>query len=164
MQEEYKTIEGYENYEISNVGNVKSKKTGKILKQSLHNGYYAVSVSKNSKSKHLDIHRILALSFIPNPNNKSCVDHINRMKTDNALENLRWCSNSENHYNIDTKKNNTSTCTGVSHDKKSNKWKVRITINGKEKHIGYYQTFDEAVIVRKEQEAIHYKEFQAIHM
>ena len=89
MQEEYKTIEGYENYEISNLGNVKSKKTGKILKQSLHNGYYAVSVSKNSKSKHLDIHRIIALSFIPNPNNKSCVDHINRMKTDNSLENLR---------------------------------------------------------------------------
>jgi hypothetical protein len=57
--------------------------------------------------------------------------------------------------------NNTSTCTGVHYDKSKNKWGVRIAINGKSKYIGRYPTFDEAVKIRKEQEAIHYKEFQA---
>ena len=159
--EEYKTIEGYENYEISNLGNARNKKTDKILKQVLHNGYYCIQVSKNNENKNLRVHRLIALSFIPNSNNKYCVDHINRIKTDNRLENLRWSTHSENQMNKSKHSNNTSTCTGVHYDKSKNKWQVRIQINGKRKHIGYYQTFEEAVKIRKEQEKIHYKEFQA---
>ena len=159
--EEYRAIEEYENYEISNLGNVRNKKTGRILKQALRNGYHFIQVSKNNEKKNMKIHRLVALYFIPNPNNKSCVDHINRIKTDNRLDNLRWCSNSENSMNKSKHSNNTSTCTGVHYDKSKNKWVVRIVINKKEKHIGLYSTFDEAVKIRKEQEAIHYKEFQA---
>ena len=160
--EEYRTIEEYENYEISNLGNVRNKKTGNILTQILrYDGYYCVNVRKNSKPKNLSIHRLIALSFIPNPSNKPFVDHVNRSRSDNRLENLRWCTRSENQMNKSKHSNNTSTYTGVSYNKSNNKWKVRIAINGKKKHIGYYTNFDEAVIARKEQEKIHYKEFQA---
>ena len=144
--EEYKTIEGYEHYEVSNLGNVRNKTTGKILKQSLKNRYCEVLLSKNLKKKMFFVHHLVATAFIPNPESTSCVVHINRIKRDNKFENLKWFS---------------KTCTGVYYDKSRDKWKVRIAINGKKKHIGYYQTFDEAVKVRKEQEAIHYKEFQA---
>jgi len=159
--EEYKVIDGYDNYEISNMGKVRNIKTGLILKQQLHNGYYYVGLCKNSRIKLFDIHRLIASYFIPNPNNKRCVDHIDRNKLNNEIGNLRWVSSSENNMNRTISPKNTSTCAGVTFDKKLNKWKVRIRINGKEKHIGYYTNFEDAVKVRKEQEDIHYKEFQA---
>jgi len=94
--------------------------------------------------------------------NKICTDHVDRNKFNNNISNLRYATYSENNKNASIKKNNTSTCTGVYFHKKSNKWNVKITINGKLKHIGLYDNFDDAVTIRKKQETIHYKEFQAI--
>ena len=162
MEEVYKVIDGYENYEISNLGNVRNKKTGKILKQELRNGYFSVGLCvDNGIRKKLTIHRLIALQFIPNPHSKPFVDHINRMKTDNSLENLRWATQFENNKNRTINLNNTSTQTGVSFNKRKKKWEVKISINGKNKHIGLYTNFDDAVAARKEQEVIHFKEFQA---
>ena len=163
MQEEYKTVDDFEDYEVSNYGNVKNKKTGRILKQGLNKwGYYIVGLSKNGIRVTCKVHRLIGLSFIPNPEEKKCIDHIDRNKINNVVQNLRWATHSENNTNITTRKDNTSTHTGVIYHKRLKKWQVSICINGLRKHIGSYIDFDEAVRVRTEQEAIHYKEFQAI--
>lgn len=109
--EEWKTIEGFENcYEISNLGRVKSlqrkakKRNGqeiiiweKILKPHKDTkGYLQVELKKEFKRKICVIHRLVAKAFIPNPKNKPQVNHINGIKTDNRVENLEWCSGSEN--------------------------------------------------------------------
>ena len=102
MQEIWKDIPGYENYQISNLGNVKSLnylRTGKekLLKPGLSSsGYYFVPLCKNGEKKYFRVHRLVALAFIPNPDNKPCVDHINGDRLDNREKNLRWCTNKEN--------------------------------------------------------------------
>jgi hypothetical protein len=159
--ETYKSIKDYDNYEVSNMGNVRNKKTGLILKHSLQNGYYCVGLSTNGKSKNFRVHRLIALHFISNPDNKLFVDHINRIRTDNSINNLRWATPSENQMNKSVQKNNNSTKTGVYYDKHINRWLVKMYINGIQKHIGNYLNFEDAVIARKEQENIHHKEFQA---
>ena len=87
-------------YEITRCGKVRRiYKNGKIhyIKPSLaNNGYLHITVNKR---KRYSIHRILATLFIPNPDNKPCVDHINRIRTDNRLCNLRWATHQENCYN-----------------------------------------------------------------
>jgi hypothetical protein len=94
-------ITGYENYLIYDDGRVFSKKTNKFLKYNKSNtGYYDVQLYKNKKSKHLSIHRLIGLHYIPNPQNLPQVDHINRIRTDNRIENLRWVSISKNNSNI----------------------------------------------------------------
>ena len=112
MEEEiWKPIKGYEGlYEISNLGRVKSlnyKGTGKekILKNTENSkGYLMVCLTKNGKQKLFKIHRLVAEAFIPNPENKPCIDHINTIKNDNRVENLRWVTNEENNNNPLTKK------------------------------------------------------------
>ena len=143
----YKIIKKFENYEISNFGNVKNIKTGRILKPVINsNGYLQVILSKDKKKYTHYVHRLLAQNFIPNPNNKLCIDHINNDKLDNSLTNLRWASFSENNRNKSMYKNNTSGIKGVSWSKISNKWQVQLN----NKHFGFYETKEEAIKVRKE--------------
>ena len=109
--EEWKAIKGYEGlYEVSNLGRVKSlerkvkhpivrEKTikEKILKYNIdNNGYLYVTLYKDGKSKSFKVHRLVAIAFIPNPNNKPDIDHINTNKKDNRIENLRWVTKEEN--------------------------------------------------------------------
>jgi hypothetical protein len=92
-------IDGFPNYEISNKGRIYNNETGVLLKPRKDaNGYYKVDLYKNKK-KTITIHRLVAIAFIANPKNLPEVDHINRIKTDNRLENLRWVSSSENRIN-----------------------------------------------------------------
>ena len=163
MEEEYKVIPGFDNYQISNFGNIKNIKTSKSLKPwNNGQGYLQVDLCQNGKSNKLKIHRLVAESFIPNIDNKNCVDHIDRVRDNNCVNNLRWATKEENSRNKSINKNNTSTCSGVSYLKRNKKWMVRICIEGKEKYIGSYCNFEEAVKMRKEQEEIYYKEFKAI--
>ena len=112
MEEEvWKPIKGYEGlYEISNLGRVKSLNyrgtgKGKILKNiEDRKGYLKVCLTKNGRHKIFRVHRLVAEAFIPNPENKPCVDHINTIKNDNRIENLRWVTNKENNNNPLTKK------------------------------------------------------------
>ncbi len=100
MYEIFKDIKGYEGlYQVSNLGRVKSFNRGKerILKPCLDRyGYFHVTLSKNGKQKGCTIHRLVATTFIPNPNNLPQINHIDGNKTNNKIENLEWCTAQEN--------------------------------------------------------------------
>lgn len=101
----WKDIDGYEGlYQVSNLGRVKSlPKNGRasvIRKFSFDkDGYYKLFLWKDGVPKCKKVHRLVAEHFIPNPENKPCTDHINTIKTDNRVENLRWCTTLENNRN-----------------------------------------------------------------
>jgi len=89
-------IQDYENYSISDKGNVMNNKTKKILKNHItHYGDVRVGLSINKKTKQFMIHRLMALCLIPNPKNKKYVKHIDGNKLNNSIENLKWVSYNE---------------------------------------------------------------------
>lgn len=108
----WKQIPGYENcYEASESGeirsvdriipyprdeNYKSFLTGRLMSQCDCDGYLIVHLSNNGVKKNHTVHRLIALTFIPNPENKRTINHINGIKTDNRVENLEWASYKEN--------------------------------------------------------------------
>ena len=99
----------YPNYLIYEDGRVQNKKTKRFLKpQTDTAGYLNIIVSKNNKKKHFSIARLVGLYYIPNPELKQEIDHINRDKKDNRIENLRWATRCENNINRSNNKNNTS--------------------------------------------------------
>ena len=89
--EEWKKIDGFPHYEVSDQGNIKSLYSGKILKPSVRNDeYLMVNLHKDCKCFPKLVHRLVAQAFVPNPQGKPTVDHINMNKQDNRAVNLRW--------------------------------------------------------------------------
>tara|TARA_R110000823_G_scaffold45957_1_gene118270 strand:- start:294 stop:782 length:489 start_codon:yes stop_codon:yes gene_type:complete len=146
----FKKIEGYDNYSISLEGEVRNDKTNKFLKPVLHDGYYRIVLCKNGKPKAHSLHRLIAIAFIQKEEGRDCVDHIDNNRTNNSLENLRWCSKKENNQNRSLSNKNTSGVKGVHFEKKSQKWRVQINIDGKQIRLGYFKTLEEATLVRRE--------------
>lgn len=126
FSEIWKPVKGFEGlYEVSNMGNVRSVghnvcfldygkyidfyRDGKLLKLTVNKqGYCVVCLYDASikKAKLYKVHRLVAETFIPNVENKPMIDHINTIKTDNRVENLRWCSQKENCNNPLTREHN----------------------------------------------------------
>ncbi|CAL6048759.1 Conserved_hypothetical protein [Hexamita inflata] len=104
--EDFYPIEGYDNYEITKNGQVRNIETQKILKQSDQNKdkYLLVSLYDKQKDKFIKyyVHRLVAQTFLENPNNLPQVDHKNRNNQDNRIENLRWINKSNNCKNKST--------------------------------------------------------------
>jgi len=101
-QEIWKDIPRYEGYYMaSNLGRIKSIKRqgspGNIRKPRLqHKGYLKLNLNKNGNGKMEFVARLIAKTFIPNPENYNQVNHINGIKIDNRAHNLEWCNNSQN--------------------------------------------------------------------
>lgn len=94
VREHWIEVKGYSDYEVSNFGRVRNKKTGKILSQSLNRkgGYNRVSLN----GEHKYVHRVVADSFYEGDHSKMDVNHIDGNKNNNDLRNLEWCTRKEN--------------------------------------------------------------------
>ena len=158
--ETWKIIDGYEHYSVSSFGRIYSRFKNIMLKPGKHNkGYHLVRLYKNNKGKIFKVHRLVAIAFIPNPNDKEIVDHIDGNNTNNHISNLRFASNKENSYNRRKQTNNTSGHKGVSYEKQYNKYRAKISIDGEVKHIGYFDTAEEASHVYEAKAKIVHKEY-----
>ena len=112
MNEEWKLIDGFKNYEVSNLGNVRSLSqkrklkdgsikviSGKLLTKQTgwNNKYLCVGLYDDNKKYHrLPIHRLVAKTFIPNPNNYPVINHVDGDTSNNKIDNLEWCTQSHN--------------------------------------------------------------------
>jgi hypothetical protein len=150
----WKDIKGYEGiYEISNKGRVKSlerevgngKTFKKLIKERILTnslgirGYYTVKLSNNGKSKISTVHRLIARAFLEDWNESLQVDHINGIKTDNSIRNLRMVSHMQNNQGFRTKRKGcTSKYRGVSKHNTCDRWTARIKVEDKHKHLGLF--------------------------
>jgi len=139
----YKEIEGYPNYLIYEDGRIWSKYKDVWLKPYKDQGYYRVGLWNNCKRKKFRVHRLLALHFIPNPENKPCVDHKDGVTTNNNLSNLRWVTKHENECNQVNAKG-----VRLRHDTRRKRWEACWSVDGKEKK-KYFLTEEEALQHRK---------------
>lgn len=94
MFEIWKDISGYENeYQVSNLGRIKSLKSSLILKPMIAtNGYLIACLWKHNKQKKICVHRLVANAFLSNPNSYTDVNHIDENKKNNSVSNLQWCT------------------------------------------------------------------------
>ena len=136
-------IEGFEDYLIYEDGRVWSKKKskGRFLKHGINNiGYVQVTLCKDGKTKTKTIHRLLGKAYIPNPENKPEIDHIDNNRQNNNISNLRWVTKRENQLN----KGAYGEVKFKGVYKHGNRFRAHIAVDGKMKHIGCYDTAEEA--------------------
>lgn len=139
IEEIWKDIPNYEGlYQVSNLGSVKSSKNNLPVKRWINKGYFSSSLYKDGKVKRFRVHQLVAMAFLNHMpcGHKLVVNHKNFVKTDNRADNLEIITQRQN----SNKKhiNHSSNYTGVSWDKRRNKWESYIRISGKKKHLGYF--------------------------
>ena len=131
MAELWTEVATHTNYEVSSLGQVRNSGTGRVLKGTVNsNGYLKVDLSQDGRKTTCRIHRLVAQAFLENPEGKEHVDHINRVPTDNRLENLRWATHSENQRNTGRHSDNTSGFKNIDTEfkngGKNEYWRIRI--------------------------------------
>ena len=135
-------IPGYEKYRVFQDGRVWSGKRapGQFLKpRGNTKGYHEVTLFRDGKAKRMRVHRLIAMAYIANPDNKLEVDHINQVKSDNRIENLRWATKSENGQNTGKQINNKSGHKSISYEKSQDRWQFKKMIN-KKRNLKYFGT------------------------
>jgi hypothetical protein len=134
----------YENYSINKNGDLINNKKQKLLRAWYNRGGYKCFTLRNwglNIKRNLTMHRLLGLSFIPNPNNYPCIDHIDRNVKNNNLNNLRWCSHQMNTINRICKN---PLGRGIEYSRNKQRFYVNLWRNRKKKYIGVYDTIEEA--------------------
>ena len=96
MVEEWRPIQDFPNYNVSNLGNIKNITNDKMLNPCVKGGYYHISLVNDTNKQNFKVHRLIALAFIENPENKSDVNHKDKNKLNNHLSNLEWMTRREN--------------------------------------------------------------------
>ena len=163
--EHWASIDGYLNYQVSWWGRVTNTKTGRILKPGTSShGYRYVALSKNGKVKTHYIHQLVAREWVPNPEEKKCVDHRDGDRINNHFENLRYATHSENNRHRSKRANTTSMYYGVSWQKNAGKWRAQIQIDGRRKNLGCFTDEKQAAEVFNTAAAEFYKEFRKINV
>lgn len=135
-----------------------NKRLGSTMKPHKKHGYVHITVSLRSERKVILAHRLawyIVYGEVP-----SELDHINRVRDDNSIDNLRSCNRTQNSMNRRVRGDNTSGFTGVHYDKKTNKWIARININGKRKRVSYSTCPAVALSMRKIAENKYYGDYK----
>lgn len=125
---EWREIPDFPEYEVSTEGQIRNKKSGTLRVLDLNSrGYYRIRVQRKGEYHRLMVHRCVAKAFIPNPDNKKIIDHIDGNPRNNKLSNLRWTTHSENMLNqkIRTNKQHSKYKNVVKQGKKF-RWKITI--------------------------------------
>lgn len=151
-KEIWKYVKGYDNrYMVSSLGRIKSMprlkvKNERILKGGLDTkGYHRVNlVNSIGKVKFEAVHRLVAIHFIDNKNNKEFVNHIDKDKLNNTVYNLEWCTSRENNTHMRLSMKRSSKYTGVYYDKKRRKFYSTIKVNGNQVFLGRFASENEA--------------------
>ena len=138
--ESWAMIIGHENYYVSSFGRVMNIVKQRELGGEDIQGYHRVVI----QNKKFLVHRLVAEAFIPNPDKKPMVDHIDGNRRNNHVSNLRWATNQENQFNSKKQNNKTSHYKGVSRRHDTNRWRARIVYNGRKINVGSYKTAEEA--------------------
>ena len=138
-KEGWRPIKDFENYFISSEGRIIKTATGKILKQhENHKGYLIVQLSNKGQKKNFRVHRLVAQTYIPNPDNLPEVDHINGDRQDNRVENLRWVTGSANTRNREVCRQSGSRYNGVIAHPKTGNFIASIWHNRKTVYLGTF--------------------------
>lgn len=144
--EEWRIVEDYPKYEVSNLGNVRNAKTMRVLKPLPYRGSYLYVVLNHQTTKHEKqcIHLLVANAFLPKQEGHHLVDHINREAHDNRACNLRYCTQSQNQFNRAKKPNSTSQYKGVSWYTRDRCWRANVKSNGTNITLGKFQSEEDA--------------------
>jgi hypothetical protein len=140
----WQIIKDYPNYSVNNLGEIMVNKTNKIMKQYIDKYGYLRIILCGEKRKTFLVHRLVAMCHLEDFSNDLQVDHIDRNRQNNHVNNLRMATGSQNCHNTIKRKNTTSKYKCVHFVKKRNMWQSQVKMNGKLKWLGYYETEEEA--------------------
>lgn len=150
MTEIWKDIPGWEGYyQGSTLGCIKNlarfKAPELILSPRVNmSGYQTVQLCRDSKPVECRVHRLIALTFISNPHNKPQVNHKNKNRQDNRVENLEWVTNRENGTHRYSNEKKYSKYTGVTWCKERGKWLAQIRLSGRSTYLGRFNNEEDA--------------------